>query len=203
MSGDELESYVPAHCYRSLTVFPAQGHEITVSLPSGLECVGFSIDGSQLYARPIPHVGTSSDSNLVEMYIFLNGRALGLSPPGHHPDPRPRLQGDSISPDGLWTFEKSRKDRLSINDQTRFSNTRALGRGGVMGPAWAPDSHYLLVERWQLRCGLNLDVEVPETLEKIDVRTRKRSIIPNSQCKIQGGVNGWVSRHNILEDTVQ
>jgi hypothetical protein len=62
-----------------------------------------------------------------------------------------------------------------------------------MMPAWSPDSRYLVLEKWQWRCGVNFDVEVPETLEILDVTKHKRSTVQSSSCKVQFGVNGFIS----------
>jgi WD40-like Beta Propeller Repeat len=102
------------------------------------------------------------------------------------------MQG-SRSPDGKWAADLDRWQKLVLRDAHDPTRTKALGNGGVMEPTWSPDSRYLVLEKWQWRCGVNFDVEVPETLEILDTRTRKRSTVQSSRCKVQFGVNGFVS----------
>jgi hypothetical protein len=109
-------------------------------------------------------------------------------------DPAVSMQGNR-SPDGKWEadFEHRRRGRLVLRDTQDPTRIRVLGRGGTMEPTWFPDSRYLLLEKWQWRCGVNFDVEVPETLEILDIKKRKRSEVKTSRCKVKFGVNGFVS----------
>jgi WD40-like Beta Propeller Repeat len=177
--------YVPANCNRGeLTVFPHEGQALVIPLPPGLRCVGFSPDGKSVLAtdgaKPTPKPRGW-------LRIEFNPTRVSAA------DSAVSMQGNR-SPDGKWVADlEDRRQRLVIRDAHDPTQTRIFGHGGMMKPTWSPDSRYLVLEKWQLRCGLNFDVEVPETLEILDTKTRKRSVVRSSRCKVQFGVNGFVS----------
>ncbi len=161
------------------------GHALVVSLPSGLNCEGFSPDGKSVFASEVAKP-KGEPRNLVR--IEFNPTRVSAAEPAFS------MQANR-SPDGEWEadFEHRRRGRLVLRDAHDLTRSRILGRGGIMRPAWSPDSKYLLLEKWQWRCGFNFDVEVPETLEIFDIKTHKRSTVQSSLCQVQFGVNGFLS----------
>jgi hypothetical protein len=180
-----IEPYIPANCDRQvLTIFPLEGAAVVVRLPATLDCVGFSLDGKSVLAfdtaRPKARV-----RDVVRVEFNPTRVTVAASPIA--------MQGNR-SPDGKWVADLvDRWGRLVLRDASNPTKTRALGRGGIMAPVWSPDSRHLVLEKWQWRCGVNFDVEIPETLEILDVQTRKRSTLESSRCQVQFGVNGFVS----------
>ncbi len=96
------------------------------------------------------------------------------------------------APDGKWiaALDNSGKSRLFLIDPSDLSHRRQLGATGG-GVIWSPDSRYLLLFKQQLRCGLGFGYFY--SMETIEVATGARSIVPSSQCRIQGGASGWVN----------
>ncbi len=99
----------------------------------------------------------------------------------------------SLSPDGKWIadFGKGSQSTLVLLDPNDLTHRRNLGKTGG-GGYWSPDSRYLLLFKDQMRCGIASYFHSMETLE---VETGKRSMVPSSQCKIEGGASGWVSSY--------
>jgi len=185
---DRSYPYIPANCKgNELTLFLSGQQTVVVSLPlpASFECVGFSSDGKSVFATSHEH---PTDLQRIEF------NPTHISPACSNVS----MQGNP-SPDGKWTAELNVREKLVLVETGDASHTQALGRGGIMKPAWSPDSRYLLLERWQWRCGINFDVEVPETLEMLDIMNRKRSVVKSSRCKVQFGVNGFVDGNVVRE----
>jgi hypothetical protein len=184
-AGSPAVSYIPANCNGAeLTLFPGVGKALVVPLPPGLSCVGFGSDGKSVFARDVAKPKGDQRSLL---RIELNPTRVSAA------DSEVSMQGIR-SPDGKWVADLDhRRRKLALRDSKDPARTTALGRSGIMLPAWCPDSRYLVFEKWQWRCGLNFDVEMPETLEILDVTKHKRSTVQSSACKVQFGVNGFVS----------
>jgi hypothetical protein len=185
--GDGLPavSYIPANCAgKELTLFPPVGKALVVPLPPDLSCVGFSPDGKSVFANDVAK--TKADQRSL-LRIEFNPTRVSAA------DSAVSMQGDR-SPDGKWVADLDhQRGQLVLRDAHDPTRAKALGRGGIMAPAWSPDSRYLVLEKWQWRCGVNFDVEVPETLEILDVAKHKRSTVQSSSCKVQFGVNGFIS----------
>lgn len=107
---------------------------------------------------------------------------------------RADLKLGSWSPDGRWIAAISDTGRIVLIDATDTSQRRSLGpsRGGPV--FWSPDSKFLLLVKSQLRCTLTLYFE---SLEVLNVETRKRRVIKSSRCEIIGGQVGWVDRDSV------
>jgi hypothetical protein len=180
-----IERYIPANCDRQvLTIFPLKGTAVVVRLPVALECIGFSLDGKSVFA-----VDTSKPKATGRNVVRVEFNPTRVTVAGS-----PISMQSNRSPDGKWVADlDDRREKLVLRDASDPTNTRALGHGGTMAPVWSPDSRHFVLEKWQWRCGVNFDVEVPETLEIFDVQTRKRSTLGSSRCQVQFGVNGFVS----------
>jgi hypothetical protein len=98
------------------------------------------------------------------------------------------------SPDGRWIVALVNRRILLIDVQER-GRPRDLGGSGSGTVSWAPDSRHLLLYK---RCRAFFGYF--ESLETIDVGTRRRSVIKSSQCKIGGGWiggPGWIDREAV------
>jgi hypothetical protein len=177
--------YIPANCNRgTLTLFPPAGQALVVPLPPNLSCVGFSPDGKSVFAIDVTEPKAKPRRLL---RIEFNPTRVSAT------DSAVSMQGNR-SPDDKWLADlDDQRQRLVLRNAHDPTRTKFLGHGGVMEPTWSPDSRYLVLEKWQWRCGVNFDVEVPETLEILDTRTLKRAAVQSSRCKVQFGVNGFVS----------
>jgi len=179
--------YIPANCNRKeLTLFPPEGKALVVPLPPDLICVGFSADGKSVFAIDVTKPKEDQASLL---RIEFNPTRVSAA------DSAVSMQGDR-SPDGKWVadLDNHGRGKLVLRDAHDATQTKVFGRGGIMKPAWSPDSRYLVLEKWQWRCGFNLDVEVPEKLVILDITNRKRSEVRSSRCTVQFGVNGFLRR---------
>jgi hypothetical protein len=183
-AGAPPDQYIPANCNgRELTLFPSGGQALVVPLPPQLSCVGFSTDGKSVFVTDVAKP-KGEPRNLLRIEFNPTRVSAADSPVS--------MQGNR-SPDGKWVADLRHRGRLVLRDAHDPTRTKSLGGGGVMTPAWSPDSRYLVLEKWQWRCGVNFDVEVPETLEILDTTNRKRSTVESSRCKVQFGVNGFVN----------
>ena len=97
------------------------------------------------------------------------------------------------SPDGRWiaAVHDGRIALIDGADTSRRTNLGASGNGLVQ---WSPDSKYLLLSKSELRCAPAL---YSQSLEVVDVETRKRSVIKNSHCRISVPVVGWVDAKSV------
>ena len=93
------------------------------------------------------------------------------------------------SPDGRWIAATSDADRIVLIDATDTGRRRNLGSSGGARLHWSPDSKYLLLSKSQLRCALDLYFE---SLQTLDVKTGKRSLVPSSRCEVGDGNVGWI-----------
>jgi hypothetical protein len=180
-----IEQYAAANCDRQvLTIFPVKGAAVVLRLPATLDCVGFSLDGKSVLA-----VDLSKPKAKVRNVVRVEFNPTRVSVAGSQ-----IAMQSNRSPDGRWVADlDGQRGKLVLRAASDPSQTKAFGPGGIMAPGWSLDSRYLLLEKWQWRCGVNFDVEVPETLEILDVQTRKRSTLKSSRCQAQFGVNGFVS----------
>ena len=189
--------YLPAHCgTQDLTLFPLKGKAVTIPLPLGLRCVGFSLDGKSLYAMAVDKANSEGDkgrSGLLKIEfnptrVSPVANSLGLVSVANSAIP---LQQDTWSPDGKWSFYTRVRGILVLTDARDPARRRVLGRRRA--EAWSPDSRYLLLEKSQWRCGIYFDVEGPGTLEMVNLESWKRLTIQSSQCQVESGVSGWAS----------
>jgi hypothetical protein len=93
------------------------------------------------------------------------------------------------SPNGRW-ISTTVGDQILLIDATDTSRRRRLGPSGGPIVVWSPDSTYLLLSKSELRCTLTLYFD---SLEILNVRTGKRTIIKSSHCEVGGGWFGWVA----------
>jgi len=93
------------------------------------------------------------------------------------------------SQDGRWIAATSDTNRIVLIDATNTSRRRDLGPSGGTPVHWSPDSKYLLLSKSQLRCTLDLYFD---SLQTLDVKTGKRSVIKSSRCEVGSGNVGWL-----------
>jgi hypothetical protein len=107
-----------------------------------------------------------------------SGRALGA-----------HLRSGVWSPDGRWIAATSDADRIVLIDASDTSRQRSLGSSNGSPIFWSPDSRYLLLLKPSLRCTPTLYFE---SLQILEVRNGKRSVIRSSRCEVSGGYAGWM-----------
>jgi Tol biopolymer transport system component len=148
------------------------------------DMLSLSPDGVQAIAR----VGSNTDHDLrLELIDLIRGTTKSLA------------SGFWIgvwSPDGKWIAALGNGDhKIFLMDAHDLSKRRLLGTTAIRQPEWSPDSRYLLLRKYALfKCGFYIDIDPPATLEMLDIRTGKRSTIRSSDCQLQFGSTGWVSK---------
>ena len=122
--------YIPANCNRKeVTVFPSVGNARVIPLPPGLSCVGFSAEGKSVFAIDLAKPRGDQHSLLK---VEFNPTRVS------EPDPAASMQSNR-SPDGKWVADLD-NEKLILRDAHDVTRTKGLGRGGIMEPAWSPDS---------------------------------------------------------------
>lgn len=96
----------------------------------------------------------------------------------------------SWSPDGRWIAAVHEPKDIVLIDTNNLSKKIKLGSGD--GPlVWSPDSKWLVLPRSELSCVFTLYFE---SLQILNVETRRKTKIPSSHCDVLGGATAWLSR---------
>ena len=109
-----------------------------------------------------------------------------------------QLRIGPYSPNGAWIVAVEPFPwRTTLIDPQDFSRRHSLGKSNGNEAVWSPDSRLLLQPVYKANCSRD-----PFALETVEVRTGKRSFIPNSACHTDSGLRiGWVRNtieHNRL-----
>jgi hypothetical protein len=92
------------------------------------------------------------------------------------------------APNGILAVCVSNQ-RLALIDATGVSRPRNLGTSGNGPVAWSPDSKHILLTKSQLSCALTL---YGDSLEVLNIETRKRMLVRSSHCSMLPGSIGWL-----------
>lgn len=96
----------------------------------------------------------------------------------------------SWSPDGRW-ISAVQDGSLLLIDAKDTSRRQKLGRSASDTGAWSPDAKRLLFIKSQFSCFATLFFQ---SLEVLDVQTRKRTWVKAAHCSILVGPVGWLDR---------
>ncbi len=142
--------------------------------------LNLSPDGKHAIAHRTCMEGLKDDLELIDLI------AGTMSPLGEH------LWKAAFSPDGKWIAALENGPRgiskTVLIDRNDRSRRRELGGTSDVEAVWSPDSRYILHVN-QTACAW----QHPLSLEVIDIQGGKRSIVPNSECKVPSHFIGWVS----------
>jgi hypothetical protein len=96
----------------------------------------------------------------------------------------------SWSPDGRWIAAVHEPKEIVLIDTNNLLKKIKLGSGE--GPLiWSPDSKWLTLPRSELSCTFTLYFE---SLQILNVETRRKTKIPSSHCEVLSGATAWLSR---------